>query len=192
MSNQREAWEIDDAERCWTSAWAWIKAGDKTVRDVTIREIAHYHRKRNKLWHADSEPWTLADWSNAAAGEMGEVCNVVKKIRRLQTGMKGVQLRNQGTDVNALVDKAKGEIGGVFIYLLSLCDALQIDLTDAIRDEFNQVSSDQGFDVYIPAKPVEIVSPLRKVVEQLLSANAANALDLYERLDKALQEEDAQ
>lgn len=122
------------------------------MKDVTLRDIAHYHRQRNKLWHAGSEPWTLADWSNAAAGEMGEVCNVIKKIRRLQTGMKGAQLRNQGTDTSELVDKVKGEIGGLIIYLLSLCDALQIDMTDAIRDEFNKVSDEQGFDVKIPAR----------------------------------------
>lgn len=165
----RERWEIEDAEASWKLAWVWIKAGDRTVKDVTLRDIAYYHRQRNKLWHAGAQPWTGADWGNAAAGEMGEACNVIKKLRRIELGMTGNQLRNQSTNVQELVDKLRGELGGTIIYILSICDHYGIDLTDAIRDEFNKVSDEQGLDVKIPTQPE--VDPIEKAARALAPLN---------------------
>lgn len=50
----------------------------------TLREV---NVTRCKKWHPPgSIPWTSADWSNALCGEAGELANVVKKIRRQETG----------------------------------------------------------------------------------------------------------
>ena len=48
--------------------------------------IRKVNRERVGRWHGPDDDWTLGDWSNATAGEMGELWNVVKKIRRVQSG----------------------------------------------------------------------------------------------------------
>lgn len=114
--------------------------------DIGIREIAEQHRARNRRWHTGAQPWTKADWGNALAGEVGEICNKIKKIRRIELGHTG----NQSANVEPLVDDIRGELGGAFIYMLAVADSLGIDLADAIRDEFNLVSQQQGFPERIP------------------------------------------
>lgn len=118
--------------------------------DIGIREIAEQHRARNRRWHTGAQPWTKADWSNALAGEVGEICNKIKKIRRIELGHTGNQLRNQSANIDAIIADIRGELGGAFIYMLALADALDVDLADAIRDEFNLVSEQQGFPERIP------------------------------------------
>lgn len=53
---------------------------------LTFDDLRQANIDRQMYW-GGTENWTLADWSNAVAGEVGEACNVVKKLRRaLSTG----------------------------------------------------------------------------------------------------------
>lgn len=74
--------------------------------------------------------WTLGDWACAAAGEMGETCNKIKKIRR-------------GDSVP--VQDIAEEIADTIIYLDILAAKLNIDLEQAIREKFNRRSDELGF-----------------------------------------------
>lgn len=69
---------------------------------------------------------------NATAGEVGELCNVIKKIHRgdfsLEEANKKELLANEAADV--------------VIYLDLLCQKAGIDLKTAIVNKFNK-SSDQ-------------------------------------------------
>lgn len=57
---------------------------------LTFERVAEINRQRCKRWHdPETEPWTGADWSNAMCGEAGEAANVVKKLRRNETGTAG-------------------------------------------------------------------------------------------------------
>jgi len=69
--------------------------------------------------------WSIADWSNALAGEVGELCNVVKKIRR-------------GDEID--VKDAGKELADIVIYADLLASRLGLDLGDCVRDKFNEVS----------------------------------------------------
>lgn len=166
------------------------------MKDVTIRDIVATHRERQKLWHQGAKPWTLADWGNALAGEIGEVCNKIKKIRRIQLDMTGQQLRNQPDHVGPLIGDIAGELGGAFVYMIALADALQIDLTDAIRDEFNKVSTEQGFDVFIPARPeidpIEAAARALKPAARDRSPNLLVDLATWNALQTALEAKPAQ
>lgn len=71
------------------------------------------------------EEWTLADWSNAIAGETGEMCNWVKKIRR-------------GDNID--VKEVGKELADIVIYADLLADKLGLDLETCIREKFNEVS----------------------------------------------------
>lgn len=69
--------------------------------------------------------WSLADWSNALAGETGELCNIIKKIRR-------------GDDID--VKEAGKELADIVIYADLIASQLGLDLSECIVQKFNEVS----------------------------------------------------
>jgi len=86
------------------------------------------------------EDWTLSDWSNALAGEAGEACNIIKKVRRgdfISTTHLNVEARGLLAD----------ELADVFIYLNLLAARAGIDLGAAIVKKFNEVSDKKGSEV---------------------------------------------
>lgn len=63
---------------------------EQPAPDLTFRQVIETNRVRCRRWHGpDTEPWSGADWSNAMCGEAGEAANVVKKLRRNETGTAG-------------------------------------------------------------------------------------------------------
>lgn len=78
-----------------------------------------------------SRDFGLVDWSNALAGEAGEICNVTKKIKR-------------DGDSPAKRQALQDEIADVFTYLDILCSEAYIDLERAVRRKFNEVSDRFG------------------------------------------------
>jgi NTP pyrophosphatase (non-canonical NTP hydrolase) len=83
------------------------------------------------------ENWTLADWSNAMAGEAGETCNVVKKIRRVELGTTGNKASLESYHVQLGL-----EIGDVLIYLDLLAHAAGLSLEECVRRSFNDKSDE--------------------------------------------------
>lgn len=77
------------------------------------------------------EDWSPTDWACAAAGEMGEACNLIKKLRR-------------GEPIER--DDIGDEIADTVIYLDLLADRLGISLAAAIKRKFNVVSDRVGSD----------------------------------------------
>ena len=110
---------------------------------LTFNEFSETNRKRGHKWHADGEPWIGSDWSNAAAGEMGEACNVVKKLRRIETSTV-----SRPGEQNELVLRTKlaNEIADTMIYLDLLADYYGLNLEAAIKGKFNQTSIEFGFE----------------------------------------------
>lgn len=107
------------------------------MTDLTLNDLADANRSRCKRWLGpDSEPWTGSDWSNAMCGEAGETANVVKKLRRAETGAV-----NAGDpDHNALLIMLGDEIADTLIYL----DLLAAHY-DAVVAKFNATSERFGF-----------------------------------------------
>lgn len=98
---------------------------------------------RCRRWHPGwpHGGWTGADWSNALAGEVGEAANVVKKLRRWDTGAA-----NEGDpDEITLLEMLRAELADIACYLDLLAAFYGINLSDAIRAKFNVVSERQGF-----------------------------------------------
>src|SRR5262245_58799368 len=110
---------------------------------MQYKHVAIINQARPRQWHKGSlEAWIVADWSNAMAGEAGEVCNAVKKLRRIETGVQqvvGPQTREEA------IAKIATEIGDTYLYLDLLAQHLEINIEDAIRDTFNRVSEREGF-----------------------------------------------
>lgn len=92
----------------------------------------------------DNQPLTY--WTTALAGEVGELCNMIKKLQRVEKGGVDGGSSYKAADINK--EKLKEEIGGIAIYLDLLASLLEIDLGNAMVETFNQKSRQQGFPHY--------------------------------------------
>ena len=101
--------------------------------------------RRAQRWHQGfpngDDGWTIADWSNAMCGEAGEAANIVKKIRRFETGISGLDEVTRET----LEQWLAAELADVIIYADLLAAYCGIDLSEAIREKFNRVSVRYGW-----------------------------------------------
>lgn len=118
---------------------------------MELRRISETNRQRADRWHngfpRNEDGWTLADWSNAMCGEAGETANVVKKIRRIETGLRQAQ-QGERDDVrmyDELLTKLGTEIGDTFVYLDLLAQAAGLSLNACVINTFNRVSEREGF-----------------------------------------------
>jgi NTP pyrophosphatase (non-canonical NTP hydrolase) len=110
---------------------------------LNLDNLRRENISRKEHWHGDdSEPWSLADWSNAMCGEAGEAANVVKKIRRHQTHVRSDY---NTPDLEDLLPSLAAELADVVIYADLLAAEAGIDLAEAIITKFNEVSQKQGF-----------------------------------------------
>lgn len=118
---------------------------------MDLRDISRINRQRADRWHKgfpdNADGWSLADWSNAMCGEAGETANVVKKLRRLETGLQQAEQgdRSHNDMLEGLTAKLAVEIGDTFMYLDLLAQAAGLSLNRCVIDTFNRVSEREGF-----------------------------------------------
>ena len=86
-------------------------------------------------------------WTTAISGELGELCNMIKKLERVRMG--GIDGGSTKTAATITPADLKEEIGGIFIYLDLLSSILGIDLQEAIIDTFNEKSTKYGFKQFV-------------------------------------------
>lgn len=84
--------------------------------------------------------WSPTDWACAMAGEAGEACNLVKKLRRLDSEKTAWQQAGRDT----LVPQIGDEIADLVIYADLLAARLGIDLGAAVVAKFNATSEKVG------------------------------------------------
>jgi len=78
--------------------------------------------------------WSPTDWATAMAGECGEACNFIKKMRR------GDKVKTR--------DVAK-ELADLVIYVDLLAARLNISLGDIVKSKFNEVSRKKNSKVFL-------------------------------------------
>lgn len=93
--------------------------------DLTFKRfhIVNTARAREDITHSHS--WIPLSWGGALAGEVGELCNYLKKISRGDKIPK-IHLAH--------------EIADIMTYLSLISDQLDIDMEAAIIEKFNIVS----------------------------------------------------
>lgn len=91
--------------------------------------------------------WSVLEWAGAAAGEMGETCNIAKKMIRHRDKVRG----NKGPDTSLefLKSKLANEIADTVIYLDLLALHQDIDLAAAIAEAFNNKSKELRSTIFI-------------------------------------------
>ena len=109
-------------------------------RDRGVREWQRINAARSARWMAGSPGWTTLEIAGELAGEVGELANVCKKLRRSEMGVPG----NKVSD-DELRLQARGEIADVMIVLMLTASKLGIDLEDAVCETFNAKSVQMAF-----------------------------------------------
>lgn len=112
------------------------------MHDLRFDELRIANVSRMERWHAGMTEWSGADWSNAMCGEAGETANVVKKLRRHETG--GGNGHNTPPEMELLI-ALSDELADVIAYADLLAHYYNIDLAFAVAQKFNRVSEAQDF-----------------------------------------------
>lgn len=107
----------------------------KQLRALSVeRAIKGFNCYHNQL---------ITYWTTAVAGELGELCNMIKKLQRVAAG--GLDGGNSYTAKDITPAKLKEEIGGIFIYLDLLASLLNISTEEAIIETFNAKSLENNW-----------------------------------------------
>jgi len=102
-----------------------------TLSIANKNRLPQFRNRQGKLAHAqpDGHDWNIAEWTNAMAGEVGEACNVAKKL-----------VRGDYADWKDGVAELLKELADVVIYADLCAQRVGMPLETAIVQKFNEVS----------------------------------------------------
>lgn len=118
------------------------------LREGNLCRLPQFRDRKGQIVHKaiDGQPpgfdWSLSDWATALAGELGEACDLIKKVHR---GDKTLD--------EARPDLAK-ELADIQTYLDILAHRAGINLGEATMAKFNEVSLRVGSEVRIDCEGV--------------------------------------
>lgn len=99
-------------------------------KDLTFKELQDACAKRLPLAFPECQTWSEADWIMATVGELGELANILKKIKR---GSKKITKKT--------VKEVELELADTITYLCGfLANCLGINAGEVTREKFNIVS----------------------------------------------------
>lgn len=114
--------------------------------NLTFEKFARINRERQQAW-PNKVAWTGADKGNELAGETGEACNIIKKLRRIETGTSGTDPSHALQLLGMLGD----ELADVVICAQLVAEFYGINLEEALIDKFNATSLKVGLPQRLPA-----------------------------------------
>ena len=115
------------------------RAGQLGFADLRYKNVV---RCESSFGHI-IDSWSPNDWMTAAAGELGEAANMLKKIKRGDYALDD-PYNEHGVTYR---DAVGWELADVVIYLDLLAARLGIELGEAVRAKFNIVSDRRGSDL---------------------------------------------
>lgn len=111
------------------------------LRDhATFSYVAQANRDRTEQWQG-LHTWSPTDWALATVGELGEVCNVIKKMKRIEDGHPS----KRESTMEEYREQIQKEIGDTYIYLDLLAQRLGLSMYDCVAKAFNEVSKREGY-----------------------------------------------
>lgn len=110
------------------------------LRAANSQRVTHFRDAKGRISHESIDDWTPSDWIMAVTGELGELANLLKKVRRGDFDQSEVQ------------SEIADELADVAIYLDLLALRLGVRLDEAIISKFNRVSDRVG-------SPVRLARP---------------------------------
>lgn len=117
-----------------------------TLRAANTLRLPHFLNAKGERAHLsrDGSDWSLNDWYTATSGELGELGNVLKKVRR----------------GDLTLDEARASIGkeaaDVVTYLDILMKQCGMDLGKEVASKFNEVSERVDVRIFIDGMENEL------------------------------------
>lgn len=122
---------------------AALAALDAETEVMTLATLQKAHVVRQEEWCPDQKP-DLSFRGNEMAGEVGEACNVIKKLERERHGWRGSR---------ATKEQLAEELADV-IHTAVLCSITAgIDIAPAVVAKFNATSEKNGLSTFLPSPP---------------------------------------
>lgn len=112
------------------------------MSDLSFKKLRKANVKRCRVAFRPIKSWTETDWACALAGEVGELCNFIKKRKRFLDESKD-SIKYKNVKLPHGKDCAK-ELADVITYVDLLAARMGIDLCKAVREKFNEVSDRRG------------------------------------------------
>lgn len=112
-----------------------MKTNEKTV--VVFEKLRNANAARQKEWDREGKI-TLEYRGNELAGEVGEACNVIKKLARERLGIRGSR---------ATREQLADELADVMICADLVALDQEIDLEAAVARKFNKTSEANGLSI---------------------------------------------
>lgn len=115
---------------------------------LSFEELRKANESRCKRWHPGGiKDWSISDWAVATAGELGEMCNAIKKLNRILTNAQNINLEEGRSivEVSDAIEKIGREAGDTQVYLDLLCQRIGVSLEEYTKKVFNQKSVEYGF-----------------------------------------------
>jgi NTP pyrophosphatase (non-canonical NTP hydrolase) len=109
----------------------------KSSKGLNLKTLLEANLKRQKVWCPDVKP-DLSFRGNELAGEVGEACNVIKKLERERHGWRGSR------DTKEHLGE---ELADVIICTSLIALEAGIDLSEAVVAKFNSTSEKLGLPV---------------------------------------------
>lgn len=111
------------------------------LNSLRIQNVGRCEEVFHKL-----DDWSPSDWATALAGEVGECCNFIKKLRRLD----GADAHHDTPKERDFLKQEIGkELADILIYLDLLAARFDIDLSEVTIKKFNEVSDKRGSTYYL-------------------------------------------
>lgn len=85
------------------------------------------------------DAWSIAEWTNAVAGEVGEACNYAKKLLRHRDGLAG-NVKTDDMEITFLRKQIACELADVIVYADLAIAALGLNTADVLAEVFNKKS----------------------------------------------------
>lgn len=104
-----------------------------------LHDLAVANQNRNLEWDPEGKLTPLF-FTAELAGEIGELCNVVKKLEREALGLRGSRA-SQG--------QLEEEFGDALVCLSLLANCFDINLEHVTREKFNASSKKLGLEVFL-------------------------------------------
>jgi len=108
---------------------------------LTFAELNRANSLRCQQSYHPIYRWSPTDWACALAGEVGEACNLIKKLRRLDDAGPWLDTSEARS---ALELEIADELADAQMYLDLLAERLGISLEIAVRQKFNRTSDQIG------------------------------------------------
>lgn len=129
---------------------AWRTDEDGThyiVDNLTFDHVSRINGQRCVRWHKDAEEqWAPSDWVVALLGELGEAANILKKIRRVESGTRG----EFDPPIEQLWEMLAEELADTYLYFDLFCQHVGVFLPNALVKKFNETSVKYGFPERLP------------------------------------------